>query len=186
MSKVELRPLCREDTDKIVSWRNRDDVRFNLYNPNLLTAEQHLWYFDNIVSTGKVQQFIIQVAEDGNVWDIGSTFLKSIDAQCRKAEFGIFIGEPDARGKGYVPQATMEILKFGFEQLGLNRIYLSVFADNAPAIHSYERTGFKLEGVLREDFCRNGEFVDVVLMAMTKADYQKICNTRIAIDFVSC
>lgn len=174
MSRVQLRPLCREDTAKIVAWRNRDDVRFNLYNPSLLTAEQHLWYFDHVVSTGKVHQFVIQVVEDDTVWDIGTTFLKSIDSQNQKAEFGIFIGEPDARGKGFVPHAIMEILGYGFEQLGLNRIYLSVQADNMAAIRSYEYAGFRLEGILRDDFVRNGKYIDVVMMAMTKADYRRI------------
>lgn len=171
MSQVTLRPLTREDTDKILSWRNRDDVRFNLYNSDLLTAGQHLWYFDNYVSAGKVRQFVIQVEENGTVRDIGSVFLKAIDTHSRKAEFGIFIGDPTARGKGFGTPATKKILEYGFETMGLNRIYLTVLADNSAAIRAYERAGFQLEGTMREDFLRGTQFVDVVLMGMTKADY---------------
>ena len=42
------------------------------------------------------------------------------------------------------------VLKFGFEELGLNRIALGVFDFNKSAIKCYKNMGFKLEGTLRQ------------------------------------
>ncbi|MDI3339704.1 MAG: GNAT family N-acetyltransferase [Sphaerobacter sp.] len=49
--------------------------------------------------------------------------------------------------------------------LGLHRIELTVYADNAPAIHLYERFGFVVEGRLRDYAFRAGRYVDALAMA---------------------
>ena len=49
--------------------------------------------------------------------------------------------------------------------LGLHRIELTVYADNAPAVHLYEKFGFAVEGTLRDFAFRNGAYVDAYAMA---------------------
>ena len=52
----------------------------------------------------------------------------------------------------------------------LHRLFLRVFADNAQAIASYEKAGFVREAYLKEDVCIDGQFRDIVLMAVLAAD----------------
>ena len=67
------------------------------------------------------------------------------------------------RGVGSALMAAMTDLADNW--LGLHRIELTVYADNAPAVHLYEKFGFALEGTLRDFAYRNGAYVDAYAMA---------------------
>lgn len=139
---VSLRKITLQDTSNIVKWRNSEDVRKNLFTQDDLTAEMHINWFHSKVETGFCAQYIIVVEDETGIHDIGTTFIKGIDKIKQEGEFGIFIGESAFRGKHLSTKATREMIKIGFEILSLNRIFLSVFEDNVPAIKSYERAGF--------------------------------------------
>lgn len=173
-NQIAIRPITIEDTEKIVNWRNSINVRKNLYCQDPLSTGQHINYFHNYIETRKVIQFIIAVIEKGKQKDIGTTFIKNIDFHSRKAEFGIFIGDDTTRGKGYGAQATRLTVKYAFEQLMLNRVYLTVFEDNSMAINAYKKCGFKVEGILKQDYLRDKFFIDVVIMGITRTDWKGI------------
>ena len=65
-------------------------------------------------------------------------FNRTFDA----AEWGIVI-TTKIQNKGYGKEALMRSVEYGFNELGLNRIFLSVYADNPRAVHVYEKCGFK-------------------------------------------
>lgn len=171
MAEITLRPLTLADTSNIVRWRNQPEVYKNLYTQNLITEEQHIGYFHKYVETGLVCQYIIVAEIDGEPTDIGTVFLKGIDRESRKAEYGLFIGELQARGKGFASAIASAALNIAFNELDLNRVYLTVFAENVPAIKSYERAGFKKEGVLRQDFFDGKAFHDIVHMGILRSDF---------------
>lgn len=71
----------------------------------------------------------------------------------------------DWRGKG-VGTALMEAcLDLADNWLGLARLDLRVYVDNAPAIALYKKFGFEIEGTHRRFAYRNGEYVDAHVMA---------------------
>lgn len=151
-NKVFLRPISINDTENIVKWRNSSFVLEKLINQDLLTVEMHTDYYLKKIATKQIFQFIIVSKEDKNEKDIGTTFLKNIDYILKQAEFGIFIGEKDACGHGYGTEAVKLTIKYAFENLSLNKIYLTVFKDNINAIKAYERVGFKQEKT-KSDIC---------------------------------
>lgn len=169
MQKVLLRPIGVEDTDNIVRWRNSEQVKRNLFSQANITRESHLEYLKRFVETGRCKQFIIEAA-DAHL-DIGTVFIKNIDEDNRKAEFGILIGEECARGKGYGTAATDQMLKIAFEQYNMNRIYLHVLEENIAGIKAYLKAGFIKEGLLIEDFCRGEQYHNVVVMGITQRDW---------------
>ncbi len=173
MNKVYLRPLTLEDTAKIVKWRNLPSVRRYLYSQDELTEAQHISYFHNTVEQGKCVQYVIVVNNGTFESEIGTIFIKNIDYGNRKGEYGIFIGEEWARGKGYSKVATGEILRIAFRELNLNRVYLTVLNNNIYAIKSYQSQGFQIEGWLRQDYCRDGAYMNVLLMAILRNDWLK-------------
>lgn len=65
-------------------------------------------------------------------------------------EYGIFIGEESARGKGLGTETARLFTDFGFAGLHLHRISLRVLAENAAARRSYEKAGFVQEGIFRD------------------------------------
>ncbi len=169
-SKLKLEPITEEDTDLILKWRNNINVKKNFIFQQMFTKDIHLNWLKTNVFTGKTAQFIINY--DGT--SIGSTFLRDIDVDNNKAEFGIFIGEDNYRGQGLGTQATLQILKYGFEKLNLNKIFLRVLNNNTSAVNSYIKSGFQKEGLFREDVCINNKYYDVLFMSILKNEWRKI------------
>jgi RimJ/RimL family protein N-acetyltransferase len=117
-----------------------------------------------MVETGKVAQFII--IEKKNNRPIGSTYLRDIDYDFAKAEFGIFIGEKDALGLGLGTEAAKMMLAYAFEELRLHKVYLRLLADNEAAEKSYLKAGFRHEALLKDEVKLDGEFKDVIIMSV--------------------
>ena len=169
---IYLRPMTYEDTDRIVSWRNSDAVRKNFIYQELFTRESQENWIQTKVETGDVVQMII--CESGTDKPLGSVYIRDIDRKHKKAEYGIFIGEPAARGRGLGTSAAKLMLRYCFEEEGLNRVYLRALADNEQAIRSYEKAGFRREGYLRKDVCIDGIYRDVVWMAVLESDKERL------------
>ena len=85
---------------------------------------------------------------------------------------GIGIGEPDYWGKGYGGEAMRLLLRYAFHELNLARVSLEAFAHNTRAIRSYEKAGFRLEGIQRQWERRDGERRDVVSMGILREDWE--------------
>ena len=160
---IYLRLMTYDDTDLIVAWRNSDGVRKNFIYQALFTRENHENWMKTMVETGKVVQMII--CDSASDEPLGSVYIRDIDRHHNKAEYGIFIGEPDARGRGVGTAAAKLMLRYCFEEEGLHRVYLRAFSDNIQAIKSYEKAGFVREGLLRDDVCIEGQYRDIVWMA---------------------
>lgn len=166
MAGIYLRPMTYEDTDCIVAWRNSDAVRKNFIYQALFTRESHENWICTKVETGEVVQMIICDLETDV--PLGSVYIRDIDRHHNKAEYGIFIGEASARGRGVGTATAKLMLQYCFEEEKLHRIYLRAFADNAQAIRSYEKAGFVQEGLLKDDVCIDGRYCDIIWMAAVK------------------
>lgn len=159
---IYLRPMEIADTDKIVAWRNQDRVRNNFIYRKPFTREGHLNWIRTQVETGHVVQFVICERESGRA--VGSVYFRDIDREKGCAEYGIFIGEDDAVGKGYGTQAAKLALAYAFEELKLRSVFLRVFADNMAARRSYEKAGFRIREGCRDELVIDGEVRTVIFM----------------------
>lgn len=168
---IYIRKIEARDTENILRWRNSDGVARNFIYRQMLTKQTHEKWLNTHVASGKVAQFIIEEAH--RHLPVGSVYLRDIDHEHKKAEFGIFIGEDTARGKGYGAQATRLILKYAFKELNLNKVFLRVFAHNKNAIKCYLNVGFKEEGLFRDDVLIDGKFYDMIFMSILKADWEE-------------
>jgi len=64
------------------------------------------------------------------------------------------------------------MLGYGFERLGLHRIYLRVYANNPRAICCYEKAGFRKEGTLRESHFSGGRYWDTIVMGILEGEWR--------------
>ena len=83
------------------------------------------------------------------------------------AEIGYWIGEP-YWGLGIATRAVELLTQYGFNQLGLVRIYSGVFDFNVPSRKVLEKAGFKLEGIFEKSIIKNGEIRDEYRYAKLK------------------
>ena len=70
---------------------------------------------------------------------VGNTALHGVDHRNRSATFGILIGEPECRGKGYGTESTRLMLDYAFTALGLHNVMLTVFECNPAGAGSFGR-----------------------------------------------
>lgn len=167
--KIVLREITLEDTDNIIKWRNSPKVKKNFCIQTDFTVEEHTNWFYSMIKTGKVKQFII-VDKISDV-DVGSVYLRDIDYNNKKAEYGIFIGEDSCRGKGFGSEAAKLIIEFAFKTLKLHKVFLRVFKENEAGIHSYKNAGFNIEGTFKDDICLGeNRYKDMIFMAIINED----------------
>lgn len=161
---VSLIPISLEDTELIVRWRNNPNVQNNFVFRETFTNEMHINWMNNKVATGKVVQFIIQ--DNKTKKKIGSVYLRDIDNIFKSAEYGIFIGEDDFRGRGFGSEAAKLIVDYAFKHMKLHRIFLRVFEKNTAAVTSYKKVGFEVEGIARDIVYLDDEYHDMIFMSL--------------------
>lgn len=102
---------------------------------------------------------------------IGFVALHSVEWNNGVALLAIGIGEPRYRGKGYGTDALHLILRYAFYELNLFRVGLDVIADNARALHTYEKLGFQREGCMRGAVLRDGCRTDRIYLGILRDEW---------------
>ncbi len=161
--KVALGPHRRESLPAYQRWFNDfETLRGLLIAPRPLTMEGETAWYESVATSERVVSFAIYERE---TWrPIGTTAWGDIDHRHRSATFGITIGEPDARGKGYGTEATRLMLDYAFTALGLHNCLLTVYAYNIAAHRAYTKAGFRECGRRRECHWFAGKLWDEVYM----------------------
>jgi RimJ/RimL family protein N-acetyltransferase len=163
---VYLRALDACDLEKCHTWHNDQALYETLvgYFHFVNKGAEQAWFDSKKSVFGKEVNLAICVRETDE--HIGNIYLREIDWVSRRAQLGIFIGDRDARSKGYGYAAMRQLLCYAFNDLGLKKIWLDVLSDNAAAIRLYEKCGFKSEGLLRKHVYKNGRWNDLVMMGI--------------------
>ena len=168
---VSLGPIRREHIPHYVRWVNDfGTTRFLGIRPIPLTLEQEIAWFEQAATNDAQPLFTIYERATGRA--IGNCGLHEVDHRNRRAEVGIMIGEPDARGRGYGTEAMMLLLDFAFTVLGMHSVMLLVYEYNYPARRSYEKAGFREIGRRRESRWFNGRFWDEIHMDILASEFE--------------
>ncbi|PKK38523.1 hypothetical protein BWI96_01770 [Siphonobacter sp. SORGH_AS_0500] len=167
---IQVREIITEDVPVINQWRNDPEVMQYLTNQFRyigLEADRNWFAYYQQHRNEAVR---LAILDEGTL--VGTVQLTQIDRMNQQAEYSIMIGEKNHQSKGLGRQATQAILKHGFLDLNLHRIYLTVLTDNERAIRLYESIGFQREGIYRKSLFKNGQFVDVMGMSLLRDEYQ--------------
>lgn len=168
--RLRLRELRREDAADVLVFRGDPYVqRFNSEPlQSLAESEQSI---EEILEAYPYSYLAWAITRHGDDTVIGSVGLGSWNKHHRRAEVGYDFAQL-YWGKGYASEAVGTVLRFGFEQLNLNRIEAATIADNHESIRLLERIGFTLEGIRRgfswED---DGTFHDSAMYAMLRDEH---------------
>jgi RimJ/RimL family protein N-acetyltransferase len=139
---VTLRRISGDEADFVVRWWNDSGIARWFFSAAAVTPEsRRAWCEKNRASTRDFTFVILSQEDDAT--PVGMAALYRVDYESRIAEFGrIFIGPPAYRGQGLARRASLIVIDLGFNQHGLNYIYLDVLKDNRRAIALYEGLGF--------------------------------------------
>ena len=161
-----LRPLEREDLRFVHELDNNETVMHYWFEEPYEAFVELVDLYDRHIHDQSERRFIAEM--DGT--RVGLVELVEINHIHRRAEFQIIIA-PAHQGKGYATLATRLAMDYAFTVLNLYKLYLIVDCDNTRAVKVYAKLGFTEEGRLREEFFVDGEYRDVLRMAMFQPEY---------------
>jgi RimJ/RimL family protein N-acetyltransferase len=169
---VYLRTPEREDVPRFVAWLNdyRTSRTLALRSPLSLPIEER--WFEHLTDAQGRDRYVFTACRVEDDRAIGTVGLEDMDLVNGSAQLGLMIGEEADRGRGHGSDMLRAMLRFGFDSLRLERIWLDVYDVNPRARLLYGRLGFAHEGTLRNAVFREGRFVDVHRMAMLVAEWR--------------
>jgi len=163
---VRLRAWEPDDVEAMWRWQNDWDVqRLGDGEPELALSREAVGR--QFGPGSPLTMFMIETI-DGRL--IGSCSYHDYSGRSRSCTVGIWIGEADARGQGHGTEAMRLLLSYLFRHMGLHRVSLQVLANNAAAIASYRKCGFREEGRDREAVFQDGIWVDTVRMGVLDSE----------------
>ena len=123
--------------------------------PPISFEKTQAWY--DVIKDSQKRFDCVFVNDENEILAFGG--LTNIDYSIRKAEFYVFVN-PSKQKQGIGTKATGLLCKYGFEVLQLHKVYLYTNATNVGAQKTYEKVGFKLEGVHRQEKIKNESYED--------------------------
>ena len=171
--KVYLRPFEREDiTDEYLNWVNDRTINSYIVASGFpINRDGAIEYYENS-QPPNAAYFAVCDIDSGT--HIGNARLSLIDWINRVATYGRLLGHNDFRGKGYGSDALVQLLRYGFHQLGLNRIWSSAVEENLQSLGSNDKVGMAREGKIREYVYANGKFHDTIVLAMLRREFDEL------------
>jgi len=126
------------------------------------------WYarYEQGRETGSREAFAI-AGDDGAF--LGLALVPTIAAEAAEAELG-YIVAAHARGRGVASEALDALTRWAFEERGVLRAYLLIDVDNPASKRVAERAGYRLEGVMRSTYTKQGRRSDTELWSRLPSD----------------
>ena len=163
--RAYIRPLEKSDCATLRTWLGDPAIGSSLAKQKLeaLLASEGDWDSQREFTA----LFVMCRKGDDDV--VGMVGFTEIDRGTNQAEFSKMIGDPAERGKGHAGGATRMVIDYGFDVLGLNRIYLHTLDGNIKNIRLNQSLGFKFEGLLQQVVQIDDKLRDVAIMALLKS-----------------
>jgi len=162
---IKLRAVRKEDLELMLQWRSESPSGLRTgYRPLTLLNQEE--FFKKLSFDKDMLVFTACADEE----PVGYVQLYPIDWKNRKAEVGIIIGRKH-QGKGLGEEALRLIVDYGFRMLGMNKLYAEIYEYNKQSIKLFEKTGFKLEGKLREHHYWNGKFHASLIYSILRSEH---------------
>ena len=168
--RLLLRAFTLEDATQVrelASAREVAATTLNIPHP-YDTSDAETWIASHPGSfqAGEAVHFAITRKQEGDL--IGAVGLQ-IQAVHRRAELGYWIGVP-YWNQGYCSEAAAAVVRFGFEELGLHRVFAHHFSSNPASGRVMHKVGMLHEGRLHEHVLKWDAFHDLEIYGLTRED----------------
>lgn len=173
MTEVTLRLLdINRDLEHIMSWINDSNIVSNFgWFDAKVTLESERAYLEKMLASKSDKLY--SVFDEQNRY-IGQTGIHEIDYRNKHARFGLIIASKEEWGRGYGKKVVEGLLDKAFSELNLHKVWGMFVQQNQKAHHLFvEKCGFRVEGVLQEEYFRDGKYLPMVRIGMTEEEYVK-------------
>lgn len=183
---VGLRAIESHDLPQLLAWRN--DPRLRRYfreHRELNLTQQRQWFETKVNNDPTTRMFaIVERGRDGNGVHgghgghggqigrlLGACGLCYIDWVNRTADFSLYIGADDLYiDERYAPDAAVTLIDYGFDELGLHRLWSEIYGFDRPKQRFFEALGFTLDGVHRQTHWAEGGWHDSHYYSLLSTD----------------
>jgi RimJ/RimL family protein N-acetyltransferase len=173
--RLRLREFVPEDVTAVFTYQN--DPRYLRYYAWTKRTEKDVRQFLQMFLDAQQEtprrkyQLAVTLRESGQL--IGNCGIRRQTAVDHEANMGYEL-DPEHWGHGYATEAARAIVRFGFEQLQVHRIWADVVSENSGSINVLEKLGMKREGQLRQNQWMKGRWWDTFIYAILEQEWQTI------------
>lgn len=171
---IQLRALEKTDLPALQEWRNRKHFRDHFREYRELSMDhQEAWYSTIKEKNSPHQMF--GVVLKGTEELIGAAGLCYIHLVYRNADLSFYIGKDDLYAdKQYGKDTVLALMQYGFNHLGLKRIWCEIYETDRMKTALLSQLGFQKEGVLRANTFKNGTFINGQIFAILEDEFKAL------------
>lgn len=170
MNELKMIPLDEKYQELVRNWRNMPEVSAYMYSEEHISEQHHKKWFSAVMDDPASEYWVIE----HNKKPLGLASITKVDYTLKSCYWAFYLGESAARGAGVGTGVELFIINHVFQNLGLNKLRCEVFTFNEKVIKMHEKFGFRREGYYREHCPKNGEFKDVVGLALLRKDWDRL------------
>jgi RimJ/RimL family protein N-acetyltransferase len=162
---VRLEPLTLAHLPHVMTWVNdRDVMQYFAQRQERISEEEEKRYLESLIASKTDRAFSIFSGEEY----VGQCSVNQIYWPARNGRVFLVVRKA-MQGKGLGSAALTALVARAFgEEMNLHKLWLIVRRDNRSAQAMYLRAGFEFEGMLRDEYCVQGKFFDMVRMAILR------------------
>lgn len=169
-----LRSIQDEELELMLSWRNEPVTRQNMYTNHEITLTEHLAWWEDTKASAKDRYFMYEFAGRPE----GIVGFNRIDRTNRNASWAFYSSPGAPKGTG----SRMEILAldYAFNEMSLHKLYCEVLAFNSSVIKLHQKFGFRVEGILRDQYRRDDHYIDIYRLGLLAPEWAGVRQETIA------
>jgi len=170
-NRLLLRKLTLSDVDDMYEYASNEDVSKYVVWPTHQSKEDSAAFIQYVLSLydeGKLSPWAIEYKATQKM--IGTIDFVMWNVNHKTAEIGYCISK-EYWGQGITTEAAKELIKFGFNNMGLVRIQARCHVDNIGSSRVMEKIGMSFEGILRKELFIKGKHWDVKMYSILDDEY---------------
>ncbi len=166
---IALRPLTAADCPELVSWIESEDALYQWSGPADFSWPLDAGQLRQDLARRRPGAALLAAIDPGTGELVGHVKLQVV-ARHRLGLIGRVAVAPERQGQGYGSRLMRQLVRHGFDELGLHRLQLTVYAFNSPALAAYRHAGFTVEGRLPDAALGTGGYWTALIMGMLETD----------------
>ena len=169
---VRLVPLEQDDLEPLRLWRNNPEFRKYFREYRVISKEmQQQWYQQKVLGDPGTMMFAIRDIKNDEL--LGCCGLCYINWVHRNADLSLYIGWRNAYidTAGYAEESCKLLFSYGFQELGLEKIWTEIYEFDEPKRALYQKLGFRQDGLLRNQYQYDGRFWDSRMLSLLKDEF---------------
>ena len=167
---VSIRQLRPDDAERMYQWVCDPVIAGAIGLRREPTLEYTLAWIQRSLDDPLISAYALLL----NQSHVGNAVLDKTDIYLKTSRLSVYVGDPFVRGVGIGLTGIYHVVGDGFKKYDLHKVWLTVDVNNQPALKTYAKLDFKVEGILREEFLVNDCRSDAYYMGLLRKEFEKL------------